>query len=219
MATHRFLGLNQLTLVIVVPEYHNPSYEQRRSTVTTTRKLGAAGLIAAALLGFGLSGCSAKGDGPKADEKAGEKAGEKPSATSTPSMSAADLQKSLATRISTATPPKSVVCATDLTGEVGKTTSCEVAVNDNTSVQVNVTVTKVNGTNIDYDFAPAMTKAQLEKAFAANVSAEVTCDAGLDGKVGSSTTCHITKDGTTDDTTVSVSKVQGLYMSLSTSRS
>lgn len=133
-------------------------------------------------------------------------------------MSAADLQKNLANRISTATPPQSVTCPTELTGEVGKTASCEVVVNDTTSVQANVTVTKVTGTNIEYDFAPSMTKEQLEKAFAANVSAEVVCDAGLDGTLGSSTTCHVTKNGTTDDTKVSVSKVQGLYMSLSTSQ-
>ena len=134
-------------------------------------------------------------------------------------MSAADLQTSLAARISTATPPQSVTCSGDLAGEVGKTTSCEVAINDTTSVQANVTVTKVTVTNIDYAFEPAMTKEQLQKAFAANVSADVTCDAGLDGTVGANTTCSVTKDGTTDETTVSVSKVQGLYMSISTSPS
>ena len=37
-------------------------------------------------------------------------------------------------------------------------------VNDTTSVQANVTVTKVNGANIDFDFTPAMTQAQLEDA-------------------------------------------------------
>ena len=177
----------------------------------TTGQLGAAALVAAGLLSFGVSGCSAKGDNKAATNST--------PTTSTPTMSAADLQKSLATRISTGTPAQSVTCAAGLTGEIGKTDSCEVVVNDSTSVQVNVTVTKVNGSNIDYDFVPSMTQSQLEKAFAANVSAEVTCDAGLDGQVGSSTMCHVTKNGTPDDTTVSVSKVQGLYMSLATSQS
>ena len=178
--------------------------------MTSSRELCAVAL-AAAVVGLGISGCSAKtGDTATTSSKP---------AASAPTMSAADLQKSLAGRISTATPPKSVTCSADLTGEIGKTDSCEVAVNDTTSVQVNVTVTKVSGANIDYTFAPAMTKEQLEKAFSANVSAQVACDAGLEGTVGSSTTCHVTKDGTTDDTTVSVSKVQGLYMSLSTSSS
>lgn len=134
-------------------------------------------------------------------------------------MSAADLQKSLTNRISSATPPKSITCTSGLTGEVGKTDTCEVVVNDSTSVQADVTVTKVTGTRIDYDFVPSMTKVQLEKAFATSVNAQVTCDSGLEGKLGSSTKCHVTKDQTTDDTTVSVSKVQGLYMSLSTSPS
>ena len=180
--------------------------------MTTSRKLGAATLVAAGLLSLGMSGCSAKDDKKAADDK-------KDTTSSAPSMSAADLQKSLAGRISTATPPQSITCSGDLIGEVGKTDSCEVAINDTTSVQANVTVTSVNGSNIGYDFTPSMTQAQLEKAFSANVSAEVTCDAGLDGTVGSSTTCQVTKDGTTDTTTVSVSRVQGLYMSLSTSQS
>lgn len=183
--------------------------------VTTGKGLRATALVAAGLLSFGVSGCSSKGDEAKGDAKETSKA----ASGNSPSMSAADLQTSLTGRISTATPPKSVTCASDLAGEVGKTSTCEVAVNDNTSVQVNVTVTQVNGGKIDYSFEPAMTQTQLEKAFSANVNAQVTCDGGLEGKVGASTTCHVAKDGTTDDTTVSVSKVQGLYMSLSTSPS
>lgn len=181
--------------------------------MTTTRRRGAVAVVAAGLLSVGVAGCSAKSEEPaKADKPAASAAG-------APSMSAADLQKSLAARISSATPPQSVNCSGDLAGEVGKTATCEVTVNDTTSVQANVTVTKVSGSNIDYSFEPEMTKEQLEKAFSANVSADVTCDGGLAGTVGASTTCQVTKDGTTDSTTVSVSKVQGLYMSLATSSS
>lgn len=179
--------------------------------VTTAGRLGAAAIAAVALLGLGVSGCSSKGDDKAASGGSDKAAG--------PSMSAEDLQKSLAGRISTATPPQSVTCASGLTGEVGKTATCEVKVNDSTSVQANVTVTKVNGANIGYDFVPSMTKEQLEKAFSSNVDAQVSCDGGVEGKVGSSTTCQVTKDGTTDTTTVAVSKVQGLFMSLSTGQS
>ena len=186
--------------------------------VTTTRKLGATALVAAGLLSLGMSGCSGKSDTKAATSGASSAASSAASAT-TPTMSAADLQKSLTARISSSTPPQSVTCAGDLTGVIGKTQSCEVVVNDTTSVQANVTVTKVNGANIDYDFTPAMTQAQLEKAFAAKTQAQVACDGGLDGKIGSSTTCHVTLNGTTDDATVTVSKVQGLYMSLSTGTS
>ena len=192
------------------------------TTGTITTRMSAAALVAAALVSFGVSGCGGKKEADKAGSAGGSQttsAAGTNSGAATTSMSAADLQKSLAGRISTATPPKSVTCSSDLPGEVGKTATCEVAVNDTTSVQANVTVTKVNGSAIDYEFTPAMTKDQLEKAFSANVSAQVVCDGGLDGKVGSSTTCHVTKDGTTDDTTVSVSKVQGLFMSLSTGQS
>lgn len=181
--------------------------------VKTTRKLAATALVAAGLLSFGMSGCSGKSDTKSAGSSAAS------SASATPRMTAADLQKSLAARISASTPPQSVTCPNDLAGVVGKTDACVVVVNDSTAVQANVTVTKVNGANIDYEFTPAMTQAQLEKAFSANVQADVACDGGLDGKVGSSTTCHVTKNGTTDDATVTVSKVQGLYMSLSTGQS
>ena len=170
--------------------------------------------MAAGLLAFAVSGCSGKSDTKAAGSGAASSASA--AAPATPTMSAADLQKSLAARISSSTPPQSVTCPNDLAGVVGKTDACVVVVNDSTAVQANVTVTKVSGGNIDYDFTPAMTQAQLEKAFSANVQAQVACDGGLDGKVGSSTTCHVTKNGTTDDATVTVSKVQGLFMSLST---
>lgn len=187
--------------------------------VTTNRKLGATALVAAGLLSLALSGCSGKSDTKAATSGASSAASSAAAAASTPSMSAADLQKSLTARISSSTPPQSVTCAGDLTGVIGKTQSCEVVVNDTTSVQANVTVTKVNGANIDYEFTPAMTQGQLEKAFSAKAQAQVACDGGLDGKIGSSTTCHVTLNGTTDDATVTVSKVQGLYMSLSTGKS
>lgn len=176
------------------------------------RKVAAVSLLTAAVVSIGISGCAGKSTTVDA------KSDGTITAAQSPTMSAADLQKSLSGRISTATPPKSVTCAGGLTGEVGKTATCEVSVDDNTSIQANVTVTKVSGTTIDYDFVPSMTQAQLEKAFAANVSAQVSCDGGLEGKVGSNTTCHVTKDGTTNDTVVSVSKVQGLFMSLATSQ-
>lgn len=184
--------------------------------MASTKKIGAAALVAAGLLSLGISGCSGKSDNSAKDDKAAK---DTAASSSAPSMSAADLQKSLTGRISAATPVQSITCSAGLTGEVGKTGSCEAVIDDNTSVQVNVTVTNVNGDNIDYAFAPSMTQDQLQKAFAAAVSAQVTCDGGLDGKVGSSTKCQVTKDGTTDSTTVSVSKVQGLFMSLSTSGS
>lgn len=181
--------------------------------MTTTRQFTAGALIAAGLLSFAITGCSSKSETKTAGSSTASPA------AGTPTMSAADLQKSLSDRISASTPPQSVTCANDLIGVVGKTDSCVVVVNDSTSVQANVTVTKVNGVNIDYEFTPAMTQGQLEKAFSAKAQAQVTCDGGLDGKVGSSTTCHVTLNGTTDDTTVTVSRVQGLFMSLSTGKS
>lgn len=60
---------------------------------------------------------------------------------------------------------KSVTCKDDLVGEVGKTAGCDVDFNDTNSVEAVFTATKVEGTTVSFDIAPAMTKDQLRKRF------------------------------------------------------
>ena len=136
----------------------------------------------------------------------------------TPSMSAIQLQKELTDRIVQGRIlPKSVTCAGELPGEIGKTTTCEVVMTDTDAMQATVTVTSADGGTIGYDLAPSITKDQLEKAYAASESAQaVRCESGLDGRVGASTTCQVTKDGATRKTTVSVSKVSGMQIDFAT---
>lgn len=148
------------------------------------------GMVAAAgILG---SGCSAKVE-----------------TSSTKSVSAADLQTNLADRLTAAgSPPKTVTCKGDLTGEVGKTARCDVVFSDTNSLEAIVTATNVDGTDITYELTPAMTKDQVEKAVAGIAAVpSAKCDAGLDGKVGETTSCEITQDGQPANRIVEVAKV------------
>lgn len=140
----------------------------------------------------GVTGCSAKEETSK------------PAA-----MSAADLQTGIADRLTEAgSPPKSVTCKDGLAGEVGKTARCDVAFDDTNSIEALVTATGVDGSNVDYDMTPAMTKEQVEKAVTALAAANsATCTAGVDGTVGASTTCETTLDGATSKQIVEVAEV------------
>lgn len=166
---------------------------------TTQTGRGVAALALAALLGIGLTGCTVKVE-----------------TNTSPTISAADLQKDLTDRLTKAgNAPQSVTCNGDLTGEVGKTASCEVVMSETNTVQANVIVDKVDGTKVDFSYSPALSRDQLEKAVKGIAAAEsVACDSGLDGKVGATAKCQIVRDGTTTDANVEATKVEGLSIDL-----
>lgn len=171
-------------------------------TQTTRIAAGTAAIAAIGLLGAGLSGCSGSA---KVETK------------STPSVSAADLQSNLTDRFSSAdTPPQSVTCKEDLLGEVGETAICDVTFSDVNTVEAVVTVTSVDGTTVNYDISPALSKEQLEKAVANMASTPtVSCDSGLQGSVGSMATCEVTVNGVASERRVLVDGVSGLELDLS----
>ena len=139
---------------------------------------------------------------------------------STPSVSKDDLQKDIADRLTKAgEQPESVTCKEDLAGEVGKTTRCEVAMSPTNSFEPVVTVTGVDGTTINYEMAPAVSKDQLDKAVSRLVGdAEgvqidaVTCESGLEGKVGTVAYCDLAAEGVQLRRMVEVTNVEGLTM-------
>ena len=169
-------------------------------TTTTGIASRAAALVVAGVLSVGLSGCSVKVE-----------------TQSTKAVSAADLQKDLTDRLTKAgSPPETVTCSSDLVAEVGKTASCEVVLSERNVVEAEITATKVDGSTVDFTYAPALTKAQLQKAVKGLAEADsVACDTGLAGKVDASTTCQVVKDGTTTDANVVVTKVDGLSIDFS----
>ena len=165
----------------------------------TTRMAAGTAVAAAALMGIALSGCSVSVQ------------------TSKPEVSPADLQKDLTDRLDKAgNPAKSINCAEILKGEVGQTASCDVMFSDTNSVEAVFTATKVEGSTVSYDIAPELTQEQLATAVSGLAKAQsASCDAGLAGKVGESTQCTVTIDGTESVRVVEVSQVEGLSMDLS----
>lgn len=169
-------------------------------TAMTRIATGTATLVTVGLLGVGLSGCSVK-----VETNTGK------------AVSAVDLQKDLTDRLTKAgSPPQSVTCGSDLVAEVGKTAACEVVLSETNVVEAEITATKVDGSTVDFTYAPALTTAQLQKAVMGLAEADsVTCDAGLTGKVDATTKCQVVKDGTTTDANVVVTKVDGLSIDFS----
>ena len=130
------------------------------------------------------------------------------------------LQTDIAARLAKAgEQPQSVTCKEDLVGEVGRTARCEVVMSPTNSFEPVVTVTGVDGSTIDYEMSPAVSKEQLEKAVSRLVAdaarapvASVSCESGLDGKVGAIAHCEVDAGGVKLRRTVEVNKVEGLMM-------
>ena len=139
---------------------------------------------------------------------------------SAPAVSKDALQKDIADRLTKAgEKPASVTCSQDLVGEVGKTTHCEVVMGPTNSFEPVVTVTGVDGSTINYEMTPALSKDQLEKAVSRLVTdAEgaqvdlVSCESGLDGKVGAVAYCDVDAGGVQLRRAVEVNSVEGLMM-------
>jgi hypothetical protein len=131
-----------------------------------------------------------------------------------------DLQHDIAQRLTEAgEQPESVTCKEDLVGEVGKTAHCEVVMSPTNSFEPVITVTAVEGTTIDYEMSPAVSKEQLEKAVsrlvgsAAGVPVDaVTCESGLTGNVGALAYCDVQAAGVKLRRTIEVNRVEGLMM-------
>ena len=139
---------------------------------------------------------------------------------STPSVSKDALQEDIADRLTNAgAQPESVICKEDLVGEVGKTTRCEVVMGPTNSFEPVVAVTGIDGSTINYEMTPAQSKDQLEKGVSRLVSdAEgvqvdsVSCESGLEGRVGAVAYCDVDAGGVQLRRMVEVTKVEGLLM-------
>lgn len=137
-----------------------------------------------------------------------------------PTVHRADLQADIAQQLADAgEQPQSVSCRTDLIGEVGRTSRCDVVLSPTNSFQPIVTVTGVDGATIDYEMQPALSREQLERAVirlldgagAPPVSA-VSCPAELPGRIGAVAKCDVTTAGLALTRTAEVTSVDGLTM-------
>jgi hypothetical protein len=128
---------------------------------------------------------------------------------SPPKVSKDALQKDISQRLANAGPsPQSVTCQNDLVGQLGQITRCDVTMGPANSFEPIVTVTGLEGTKVDYDITPSVSKSQLE----ASVADSVSCQSGLDGKVGAVGYCDVVVRGATTRRTAEVSEVSGLSM-------
>ncbi|WP_328750211.1 DUF4333 domain-containing protein [Streptomyces sp. NBC_00285] len=85
-----------------------------------------------------LVGCSASLDSDKSE----------------PKMSADKVSTLVATKLASTTgqPKPDVNCPKDLVGKVGTTMRCKLTANDGSTLGVNITVTSVDGDQINFDF-------------------------------------------------------------------
>ena len=130
------------------------------------------------------------------------------------------LQTDIAARLAKAAQqPQSVTCNEDLVGEVGKTTRCEVVMSATNTFEPVISVTGVDGSAINYEMSPAVSKEQLEKAVSRLVIdasrepvASVSCESGLEGEVGTIAHCDVEAGGIKLRRTVEVNRIEGLMM-------
>jgi hypothetical protein len=138
----------------------------------------------------------------------------------TPAVGRDALQTDIAARLAkTGKQPQSVTCKENLVGEVGKTTRCEVVMSPTNSFAPVITVTGVDGSAINYEMSPSVSKEQLEKAVSRLVTNadglpvdSVSCKSGLEGEVGKVTYCDVDAGGVKLRRTVEVNTVEGLMM-------
>jgi hypothetical protein len=142
------------------------------------------------------------------------------SVASVPTVARQVLQSDIADRLAKAgQPSQSVTCQEDLVGQVGKTARCDVVMSEEDSFEPVVTVTRVDGNTVDYDIAPALSQAQLEKAVACLIAKNsggrvdsVACESGLAGTVGAIAHCDVDAGGKKARRSVRVTAVSGLAM-------
>jgi hypothetical protein len=140
-----------------------------------------------------------------------------------PKVSKDDLQKDISQRLSNAgQSPQSVTCPNDLVGQLGQSVRCDVTMGPTHSFQVVVTVTNLEGSKVNYDVSPSVSTSQLEASVAQLVGKatktppdSVSCQSGLEGKVGAVAYCDVTARGTKTRRAVEVTAVSGLQMTYS----
>jgi hypothetical protein len=132
----------------------------------------------------------------------------------------ASLESDISKRLSEADQtPQSVLCSSDLEGDVGKSITCEVVITESNAFQLMVETTKVEGSEISYEMTPALSQAQLEKTVAELVAesagtepTDLTCEDGLVGEPDNKTSCSMQLDAEPVEIEASVTSVEGLLM-------
>src|SRR6476659_2159140 len=152
----------------------------------STAVVAAAGLVCCV-----LPGCSANGGG-----------------TNLPRVSRTALQQDIAHRLADA-------------GEKPESARCDVVVSATNTFEPIVTVTAVDGSAVDYEMMPALSRRQLEGVVARLIAdagtrgiTAVSCESGIEGRVGAMVNCAVEATGLLERRTIRISAVNGLMMDL-----
>jgi len=137
-----------------------------------------------------------------------------------PSVSRQALQSDISEQLAkVGDPPQWVTCQEDLIGQVGRTARCDVMMSDTNGFQPIVTVSRVDGSTVDYEMTPAISQEQLEKDVARLIAQNsgdrvdsVACESGLEGRVDATAHCDVDAGGSKARRIVRVTEVSGLMM-------
>ncbi len=123
--------------------------------------------------------------------------------SSSHAVSKADVESQITAKMTDAAgnKPNSVDCPSDLPAKVGAEINCEMKVKGET-VDVNVTVTAVNGKDVKFDMVKTVDKNQVAKIISNKLTQRmgvrpdaVTCPDNLKGVVGATLRCQLTDGG------------------------
>jgi mRNA-degrading endonuclease toxin of MazEF toxin-antitoxin module len=110
--------------------------------------------------------------------------------------------------------PQSVSCPDDLKAAVGASLDCQMT-DDGQTYGVNVTVTSVDGSKVNFDIVETVSKDDVAKSITEQLTQqfgrtpEITCPDDLKGELGATTRCQLTDQGATYGVTVTVNSVDG----------
>ncbi len=159
------------------------------------RTLLASGAAAGLMAGVGACSCSV-------------------STSSAHAVSKSDVARQITSKMTDAAgnKPDTVSCPTDLPAKVGAQLNCEMKVKDQT-FNVNVTVTSVDGDNVNFDMVETVDKDQVASIISAKLTQQgiatesVTCPDNLKGVEGATLRCKLSEDGKTYGVNVTVTNV------------
>ena len=120
--------------------------------------------------------------------------------SSSHAVSKSDVARQITSKLTDAAgnKPDSVTCPGDLPANVGAQLNCEMK-DKNQTFNVNVTVTSVNGSHVEFDMAETVDKNQVASQISDQLTQQVgkkpdsvTCPDNLKGVVGATLRCQLT---------------------------
>ena len=134
-----------------------------------------------------------------------------------PAVDRAGLEKSIASQLAKkpGSEPLDVSCPGDLAGTVGTTMRCSVS-SDGRDVPIEVQVTSVDGSDVNFRIAPTLLRSSVEEQVSSSLARQVgqtpddiSCPDDLVGRVGVKMRCTLTAGSDQLGVTVTVTSVEG----------